>query len=136
MLIKNIYMNKSTILKTFNSHLIEFINEVVKLMPEDLDLQTAATFMEGLKKINPRLVITTWNNWVVAEYRTEIEKGDFAFFEDKDYGRDMVGSKQEQKILQVIERIREDVRGMGDNNKQKSLKYMQNLTKLADIYFS
>ena len=129
-------MNKSTILKTFNSHLIEFINEVINLMPEDLDLKTAGTFMEGLKKVNPRLVISTWNNWIVAEYRHEIESGDFAFFENKDYGRDMVGSNQEQKILNVIERIRDDVKGMGDNNKKKTLKYMQNLTKLSDIYFS
>jgi len=129
-------MNKSTILKTFNSHLLEFINEVINLMPEDLDLKTAKTFIEGLKKVNPRLVITTWNSWVVAEYRREIEAGDFTFFENKDYSRDMVGSKQEQKILQVIERIRDDVRDMGDNNKMKSLKYMQNLTKLSDIYFS
>ena len=99
------YMNKSTILKTFNSHLIEFINDVIKLMPEDLDLRTAGTFIEGIKKINPRLVITTWNNWIVSEYRTKIEEGDFSFFEDKDYGRDVVGTQNEQKILEVIIQI-------------------------------
>lgn len=129
-------MNKSTILKTFNSHLMEFINDVIILMPEDLDLKTAATFMEGIKKVNPRLIISTWNNWVVTEYRTEIEIGDFSFFEDKDYSRDMVGSASENKILEVIERIRKDVKSMGTTNKNKTLKYMQNLTKLSDIYFS
>ncbi len=129
-------MNKSTILKTFNSHLMEFINDVIKLMPDDLDLKTAGTFIEGLKKVNPRLVVTTWNTWIVSEYRKEIEKGDFAFFEEKDYSRDIVGSDSEKKILKVIERIRDDVKGMGDQNKEKTLKYMQNLTKLSDIYFS
>ncbi len=129
-------MNKSTILKTFNSHLMEFINDVIILMPEDLDLKTAATFLEGIKKVNPRLIITTWNNWVVSEYRNKIELGDFSFFEDKDYSRDMEGSSSEKKILEVIERIREDVKGMGKSNKNKTLKYMQNLTKLSDIYFS
>lgn len=129
-------MNKSTILKTFNTQLMEFINDVISLIPEDLDLQTAGTFIEGLKKVNPRLVITTWNNWIALEYRKEIEAGDFSFFEDKDYSRDMVGSNSEQKILEVIERIRMDIKNMGDNNKKKSLKYMQNLTKLSDIYFS
>ncbi len=129
-------MNKSTILKTFNSHLMEFINDVILLMPEDLDLRTAATFIEGLKKVNPRLVITTWNNWVVSEYRKEIELGDYSFFENKDYKNDMSGTKNEKKILEVIDRIRNDVKGMGDRNKEKSLKYMQNLTKLSDIYFS
>ena len=92
-------MNKSTILKTFNSHLMEFINDVIILMPEDLDLKTAATFLEGIKKVNPRLIITTWNNWVVSEYRNKIELGDFSFFEDKDYSRDMEGSSSEKKIL-------------------------------------
>lgn len=130
------YMNKSTILKTFNSHLLEFINDVVKLMPDDLDLRTAGTFIEGIKKVNPRLVITTWNNWIVSEYRKEIEEGDFSFFEDKDYSRDLVGTQNEKKILEVIDRIRDDVKGMGSSNKEKTLKYMQNLTKLSDIYFS
>tara|TARA_B110000008_G_scaffold246990_1_gene258205 strand:- start:5009 stop:5356 length:348 start_codon:yes stop_codon:yes gene_type:complete len=115
---------------------MEFINDVIILMPEDLDLKTAATFMEGIKKVNPRLIISTWNNWVVTEYRTEIEIGDFSFFEDKDYSRDMVGSASENKILEVIERIRKDVKSMGTTNKNKTLKYMQNLTKLSDIYFS
>jgi hypothetical protein len=129
-------MNKTTILKTFNTHLMEFINDVVSLLPEDLDLQTARTFLEGLKKVNPRLIITTWNTWVTSEYRSEIETGNFSFFEDKDYSRDTAGSSSEKKILEVIERIRMDIRNMGDINKKKSLKYMQNLTKLSDIYFS
>ena len=41
-----------------------------------------------------------------------------------------------KKVLEVIDRIRDDVKGMGNSNKEKTLKYMQNLTKLSDIYFS
>ena len=40
------------------------------------------------------------------------------------------------KILEVIERIRNDVKKCGEDNKNKTMKYLQNLTKISDLYFS
>ena len=36
--------NKSSYLKLFNNHLNEFIDDVLLIFPDDLDLQTCATF--------------------------------------------------------------------------------------------
>jgi len=128
--------NKSSYLKLFNNHLNEFIDDVLTIFPNDLDLQTCATFLKGIRKVNPRITITSWNQWVTEKYRIEIESGNLEFFEEKDYKEDISGSNEEQKILEVIERIRNDVKGCGAENKKKTMKYLQNLTKLSDLYFT
>lgn len=128
--------NKSSYLKLFNNHLNEFIDDVLTIFPNDLDLQTCATFLKGIRKINPRMTINSWNQWVTVKYRREIEMGNLQFFEDKDYKNDLIGSQEEQKILNTIERIRNDVKQCGEDNKKKTMKYLQNLTKLSDLYFA
>lgn len=128
--------NKSSYLKLFNNHLNEFIDDVLTIFPNDLDLQTCATFLKGIRKINPRMTINSWNQWVTVKYRREIEMGNLQFFEDKDYKNDLKGSQEEQKILNTIERIRNDVKQCGEDNKKKTMKYLQNLTKLSDLYFA
>ena len=128
--------NKSSFLKLFNNHLIEFIDDVLTIFPDDLDLQTCGTFLKGIKKVNPRITITSWNQWVTNKYRIEIESGNLAFFENKDYKQDFEGSKDQKNILDTIERIRNDVKKCGVENKKKTMKYLQNLTKLSDLYFS
>ena len=37
-------------LKSFNNHLIEFIDDLIKIYPEDLDLKTSKTFISELLK--------------------------------------------------------------------------------------
>ena len=39
-----------TLLKAFNNHLIEFIEDLIKIYPEDLDLKTSKTFISGIIK--------------------------------------------------------------------------------------
>jgi hypothetical protein len=128
--------DKGSVLKLFNNHLIEFIDDIINIFPNDLDLKTTKTFIEGLKKINPRMVITIWDNNISNNYRVEINKGDFTFFENKDYTRDFSGNKNQQKIISAIEKIRDEVKNCGEDNKRKTVKYMQNLTKISDIYFA
>ena len=111
--------NKSSYLKLFNNHLNEFIDDVLTIFPNDLDLQTSATIIKGIRKINPRMTINSWNQWVTVKYRREIEMGNLQFFEDKDYKNDLKGSQEEQKILNTIERIRNDVKQCGEDNKKK-----------------
>ena len=128
--------NKSSYLKLFNNHLNDFVDDILTIFPDDLDLKTCATFLKSMRKINPRMIITTWNTGVANKYRNEIEKGDLSFFEEKDYSSDLKNSSEEKKILEVIERIRNDVKNCGVDNKNKTMKYLQNLTKISDLYFS
>ena len=124
-----------SILKAFTGHLMEFVTEIKKVFPEDADLRTGYFFLEGLVKVNPKSVILGWKECVNEPYKEEILRGDVDYFINKDYNKDLEGSQNKGKLLKTIDSFRERVRNMGEDNKKKSIKYVQNLTKLCSMYF-
>lgn len=123
----------SSVLKAFNNHLLEFIEDVIRIFPENLDIKTGKTFIEGVKRVNPKKIITYWRDNILALYEKEILEGDITFFVNKDYRND-IGT--EAQTLKVLEDIRGLVRETTKENKEKAMKYLQNLTKLCKLYFS
>ena len=123
----------SSVLKAFNNHLLEFIEDVIRIFPNNLDIKTGKTFIEGVKRVNPKKIITYWRDNILALYEKEILEEDITFFVNKDYRND-IGT--ESQTLKVLEDIRVLVRGTTKENKEKAMKYLQNLTKLCNIYFS
>jgi hypothetical protein len=127
-------MDKSTILKTFNNHFEEFVEDVRAVFPDDAEIETAATALGRLRKANPRLIMLTFKECVAGPYRTQIESGDLGFFVNKDYSLDVDGSGQESVILAKVEALRTPVARMSEDSQGKVMKYMQNLVKLSDLY--
>ena len=125
-----------SILKAFTNHLKEFVDDVQNVLPRDADLRTAKIFLEGLIKVNPKSVIISWKECVNDVYKEKIEEGDIDYFINKDYSIDLEGTNQKNKILKTIEMFRDKMNNMGDDNKKKCMKYIQNLTKLTNMYFS
>ena len=124
-----------SILKAFTGHLIEFSNEIRNVFPNDSQLRTSGIFLEGLVKINPKSIIIGWKECVNDLYKDQILKGDLEYFINKDYNEDLEGSDNKGKVLKTIDSFRDKIRNMGDDNKKKSMKYIQNLTKLCNMYF-
>ena len=56
-----------------------------------------------------------------------------SFFIDKDYGSDISTAQNSDKIMESINRLREPIRNMGEENQAVVMKYIQNLTKLSDL---
>jgi|TARA_B110000037_G_C16903932_1_gene417343 hypothetical protein len=125
-----------SILKAFTGHLVDFVNEMRNVFPTDSNLRTGGVFLEGLIKINPKTVINGWKECVNDPYKDQILNGDLEYFINKDYNEDLEGSENKGKLLQTIDSFRDKIRNMGDDNKIKSMKYIQNLTKLCKMYFS
>lgn len=126
-----------SILKAFTKHLIEFTDEIKAVFPNDVDLRTGVIFLEGLIKINPKSVIIGWKECINDQYKDQILTGDLEYFIAKDYNKDLEGyGKGKSNILKTINSFRHKIKNMGDTNKEKSMKYVQNLTKLCNMYFS
>lgn len=123
----------SSLLKAFNNHLLEFVEDVIRIFPENLDIKTGKTFIEGVKRVNPKKIITYWRDNILNLYEMEINKGDTNFFVNKDYRKD-IGT--EAQSLKVLEDIRNLVRDTTQENKEKAMKYIQNLTKICRLYFN
>ncbi len=127
----------SSVLKAFNNHLLEFVDDIINVFPHDSELKTTRIFMYGLTKAKPRNILKIWKAHIIAPYHKEIDNGDFNFFIEKDYtwdvGEGVDGNKDE--MLQSITRMQKQIRNMEQTNKQKAMKYIQNLTKLCNLYF-
>jgi len=121
----------SNILSAFNDHFVEFISDIQLVFPDDVDLLTAKNSLIMIRKVNPKMIIKIWKTHIVDKYSKQIEDGDLTFFMDKDYSHDISGN---EKIMDGINRMREPVKNMSKDNQDKTLKYIQNLTKLCNIY--
>ena len=123
----------SNILAAFNDHFLDFINDVQSVFPEDVDILSAKNALIAIRKANPRMIVKIWNSFIVSKYRNEIAEGNLEFFMNKDYSNDVLNSQNSDKIMDSIDRLREPIRNMGPENQAKVMKYIQNLTKLAEL---
>ena len=131
-----ILLNKmsSNILTAFNDHFVDFISDIQSVLPEDHDVLVAKNALLAIRKANPKMIIKIWNTLIVDKYKNEIEAGNLKFFMEKDYSQDLNNSQNNDKIMEAIDRLRGPVREMTFENQEKTMKYIQNLTKLSGIY--
>jgi hypothetical protein len=123
----------TNILNVFNDHFADFINDVHSVFPEDVDILTAKNALIAIRKANPRMIVKIWNSFIVSKYRNEIADGNLEFFMNKDYSTDVSNTQNSDKIMECIDRLRGPIRNMGPENQAKVMKYIQNLTKLAEL---
>jgi hypothetical protein len=123
----------SNILTAFNDHFSEFINDVQSVFPEDTDILAAKNALTTIRKANPKMIVKIWKAFIADKYKSEIEAGNIAFFVDKDYSTDVSISQHSDKIMESIDRLRAPIKNMSPDNQAKTMKYIQNLTKLSEL---
>ena len=128
-------MNKNQIVETFNSHFIEFVSDIEKVFPNDTDITLARKSLGKTFVLLPKLLIKMFNESFVKLYSAEIESGDLNFFIENDY-RTKHGYKEKDDawVLEKIDCLREPVRNMSTEDKEKVSQYLKNLKKLSDLY--
>jgi len=52
----------SSVLKAFNNHLLEFVDDIINVFPHDSELKTTRIFMYGLTKAKPRSIMKIWKS--------------------------------------------------------------------------
>ena len=121
----------TSLLSVFNDHFSEFVDDIHNVFPDDPDILTAKNALYACRKANPKLLVRIWMQYVVTPYKQQIEEGDIHFFIDKDYSNDLSKTDNSDKIMQSIDRLRNPVKQMSKENQAKTMKYIQNLSKLA-----
>jgi hypothetical protein len=123
----------SNILTAFNDHFSDFLNDIQSVFPNDADILAAKNSLVMIRKANPKMIVKIWKTFIADKYRSEIESNDITFFLSKDYSSDVSTAKNSDKIMESIDRLREPIKNMDPDNQAKVMKYIQNLTKLADM---
>jgi hypothetical protein len=128
-------MNKSDILSGFNSHLAELLESLIEILPNDLELKTASVSISTLRKANPRLIIPVWKSYVLDKYENNIMAGNLDYFLDKDYTEDVKDTGNSATILEKINIVKNTIKTLEKENLDKTILYLQNLTKLCKVYY-
>jgi hypothetical protein len=124
--------DQAIVMKAFLNQFTDFVEDVQSVFPDNTDIGSAKTALFLVKKTNPRILMNAWVTYIVVPYTDEIEKGDIGFFLNKDYTQDL--EYMGNSVMQKVDTLRGPVRDMGADNQAKSMKYIQNLTKLAKLY--
>jgi len=123
----------NNMLTIFNDHFVEFITDIHNVFPEDADILAAKNSLIAIRKANPKLIVKIWIKYVATPYQDRIMAGDINFFIEKDYSNDLTRSSNPDQIMESIDRLRNPVKQMNHDNQQKTMKYIQNLCKIASM---
>jgi hypothetical protein len=115
---------------------MELVDDIITVFPDDIDLLSVKNAFLLIKKTNPKLIIKAFDKYVVSKYKTEIINGDIDYFLNKDYSDDLISNNNSNKILESIDRLRNPIRNMKMEDKEKVIKYIQNLQKICDLYLT
>lgn len=129
-------MASSSVLNGFNNHFMEFVEDIIRIFPNDVDIASAKNSFTLIRKANPKLIVKIWQSYVVDKYAAQIDDGDISFFLDKDYGEDLTNAQNSRQIIEAINRLRNPVKMMTPDEQAKTIRYIQNLKKLCVMYHS
>lgn len=127
-------MDNINILQLFNNQFFEFIEDIDTIIPNNKDFLNAKNYFINMRKLNPKLIIKIWKVRVTSKYKIQIEQGDIAFFLKKDYTDDLNNTDSSELLIAKINLIKEIINNMEKENQLKCIKYIQNLTKLSELY--
>ncbi|MDC1321469.1 hypothetical protein N8261_05850 [Flavobacteriaceae bacterium] len=128
-------MDKTTILKAFNTQFEEFLDDIEILFPENKDIRTTKTGLMMMRKANPKMIVSVWYRYICIKYEEEIDKENLDYFLSKDYKDDLkMDEGAANKVLEGIDKIREPLRGLDADNTKKCVQYLKNLNQLSKIY--
>lgn len=128
------FFDKSAILKAFNKHFFEFLDEIIGIIPENNDVSVARNSFDTIRQANPTTIAKVWYKYVHIPYSDIIDTGDITFFFDKDYSADLTNVHQQGRVMEIIDKIRSPIKNMSPENVAHSAKYIQNLGKLSALY--
>jgi len=128
-------MSKSLLLKAFNKHFFQFLDDIILFFPENMDLVTSRQYFDTIKIANPTLILKIWHKYIYTPYNDEIEAGNLQFFFEKDYAEDLKNMKNNEKILRVINTsLRDPLRLMDETNMEICRQHFQLVTRICARY--
>ena len=128
--------DKSIVLRAFNKLFFDFIDDVISIYPDNVEMLSARDAFLTFKKLNPTCIAKVWHTSVYNVYKSELDSGNLDFFTEKDYSGDLSNVKNTQSVLSMIDKVRDPIKNMSEANKAQVAKYIQNLNKLSNAYNS
>lgn len=127
--------SSSLLLKAFNKHFFQFVDDMIQLFPENENMTKSRAYLETMKTGNPTVLVKIWHKFIYTPYHTQIENGDLTFFFEKDYSHDLCLLPNSEQILNIIDTtLRDPLRQLNENNMEICRKHFQLVTTICAKY--
>ena len=129
----------SSVVSVFNNHFMELLEDILVVFPDNMDILAVKNTTSIIRKSNPKMLVDLWHINVTLKYKDEIKNDNIDFFIEMDYSDEISKNKNIKNanhIMNCIETLRGPIRHMGDDNKLKMMRYIQNLSKLSTVHYS
>jgi hypothetical protein len=124
-------MAPPSIIKLFNTHLIQFIDDIQLILNDPTEMLLLKKKIKQLNIVNSSKIIKLWHETSI-KYYIEIKKKNYVYFLNKRY----IQLIQDTEYLNIIEKYLTEIRDESDVNKEKIMDYIYNLTELSKMYYS
>ena len=126
--------NNKLVLTTFITELTNFIDLLCTLLPESKEIQQNKTYYISCKKVNPRAIIISWQTDVADLFKEPIEQRNLQFFADHDYQNDPYLKEYSSFIVKMFENLKHNLVKLQDKDKEITMTYIQNISKISKLY--
>ena len=126
--------NNKLVLNTFITELTNFIDLLCNLLPESKELLQNKTYYISCKKMNPRAILLSWRTDITEHFKKPVADGDISFFTKHDYKNDPYLKEYSSFIIQMFENLKINIEKLKDDDKKTSMTYIQNLSKISQLY--
>lgn len=123
----------ASLLGAFNNQMVKFIEDIATVLkPEDAaEARQSVSALKLALRLSPTAAIMVWRGYAQL-YTADIVAGDIESFIRRDYTD--VLKDRDASWLSACEKIRKCAAYLSPSNQQKTMKYVQLLTRLADMY--
>jgi len=119
--------DKKSLLNIFISQMVNFVDEIVLLWPNDNDFKVFKNAILLLKKTNPRKINTLFCEYI-DKYRTKIQERDESFFLVNEYNE----LEKTENVLNTMDKLKTYWSALSNNNKDKIWEYFNLLIKISN----
>ena len=117
-----------TYLSAFNRKMMEFVDEMIELVPEEGQFRAYKTGLEILVSSTPRVPMKFYNDLVLAPYGQQIAARDESFFLDTVLTDDLATSHDD---MTIVPKLREYWADLDQDNKTAIWAYLILLQKIV-----
>lgn len=114
------------LVNAFFDQIITFLSELKEMYPEDPDFPLGLTSIKLMRNVNPAMVVKMFFE-TARPYESEISTKNENFFLDHSF------SNVEDLDFNLLDKLKQYVRGMSADSKKSVWVYVENLYKLAKI---
>ena len=118
-------MSKKILIDAFFNQFNAFLTAMNEMYPDDEDFPVFITTLTMMRTTNPMLVLKFVKSEIIDLYGEKIQAKDESFFMNEDY------SKRDDVNLNIVDKIKQYIRGMSPATKDTVWKYIDIITKLC-----